>query len=338
MSADRASPSWSLCTPWPARGAIAAIQLRGEPSSIDELTSSLGAGTVSPGQIGVRMLAEIDRCVLARFDDHSLFIFPHAGRRILELIGDALESRGAMHETQHNPRDAYPEAADELEARMLAALACAASPLAIDLLLGQPRRWRDAAALGEVDPPTARKLSRLIRPPLVAAIGLPNVGKSSLLNALAGRQLSIVADHPGTTRDHVGATLDLGGLVVRWMDCPGFHPAESDSLQLKSQRAALQMAAAADLLVVCGDAASGFLPPHTLPAGPHRVWVALRTDLGMPLGWPPEQSCAAVSVRTGTGSEAVVKLIRDTLLPPESLKDPRAWRFWDLEPADSESM
>ena len=337
MSAVSRRLTWSLSTPWPARGAIATIQIRGDRPLLDTLLLDLGAGEVAIGRVAVREVAGIDKCVLARFDEHSLFMFPHAGKRILELIGAALESRGAMREARLSPRHTYPEANDDLEARMLAALAEAASPLAIDLLLDQPRRWRDAADLGEVDPPTARARSRLLHPPLIAAVGLPNVGKSSLLNALAGRTLSVVADEPGTTRDHVGATLDLGGLTVRWIDCPGFRAGESDLLQVESQRLALAAASRAHLLLICGDAASGFPDPSVLPSGPQRIWVALRADLGLPQGdWSGQGP--EVSVRRGTGLPRLVTQVREALVPEQCLKDPRPWRFWDLPNGDSESM
>lgn len=317
--------TWSLATAWPARGAIAVVQVRGD--GVDQLLRGLGAGDVEPGRVALREVAGVDRCVLARFDDRTLLMFPHAGKRIVERITDTLAAHGAARA----PQDAwslYPEAHDEVEARMLAALADAASPLAIDLLLDQPRRWRAARQIGEVDESTARVLSRLIRPPLVAAVGLPNVGKSSLLNALAGRDVSVVADAPGTTRDHVGATLDLGGLAVRWMDCPGLGGTDRDPLQAESQELAMAAAAAADLLVVCGDAPSGFPDDTLLPAEPGRVIVALRTDLGLPAGWPG--TGVEVSVRQGKGLGMLVGVLREHLVPEKCLRDTRAWRFWDV--------
>lgn len=331
MSAAGARLTWTVSTAWPARGAIAVIQVCGDARGIDELLEGLGAGAVTAGRVAVRDVAGIDRCVLARFDDRTLYVFPHAGKRILERIGEALGARGVVRVDALTAREAYPEAEDEIEARMLAALAGAASALAIDVLVDQPRRWREVERIGEVDAGTARALGRLIRAPLVAAVGLANVGKSSVLNALAGRNVSVVADGPGTTRDHVGATLDLGGLTVRWVDCPGFGTGfgglAEDGLQAESQRLAMEMAGAADLLVVCGDGVSGFPDEEMLPEGVPRLRAALRSDLGLPAGWVG--AGVEVSVREGRGVGRMVEAVRERLVPEASLKDGRAWRFWD---------
>ena len=56
----------------------------------------------------------------------------------------------------------------------------------------------------------------------VVLAGLPNAGKSTLANALAGRDVSIASPIAGTTRDFVSARIDLAGLVVEWIDLPGF--------------------------------------------------------------------------------------------------------------------
>lgn len=319
---DAHGARWSLDTPWPARGAIAVLRISGRLEAVNAVARALSLHDLAPGAMSLRAIAGIDRALACRFDDGTLLLFPHAGRAIIEQLIGAIESAGARRATAPAPRATYPEAQSEIEARALAAIAGAASPLAIDVLLAQHDRWSRRDELGEVDDVTSRVIARLIHPPLVAAIGPPNVGKSSLLNALAGRSVSIVADQPGTTRDHVGAMIDLGGLVVRWIDCPGFDPRETDALSRQAQLAAQHVVAAADLVLSCGDAASGFLrdaPPGALAIG-------LRADLG-------STAAAALwlSATRGTGLEATVAAIRDRLVPPAALADPRPWRFWDVE-------
>jgi tRNA modification GTPase len=83
----------------------------------------------------------------------------------------------------------------------------------------------------------------------LALIGAPNVGKSSLLNRLAGESRAIVTDIPGTTRDLVRADLSLDGLAVEVVDTAGLREA-SDAVELEGVRRALAEAAQADFVVM----------------------------------------------------------------------------------------
>src|SRR5918992_6300314 len=68
------------------------------------------------------------------------------------------------------------------------------------------------------------------RLPVVAIVGRPNVGKSSLLNALAGRRISIVQDMPGVTRDRISTALRVGGRYVELVDTGGYGFVDPDQL------------------------------------------------------------------------------------------------------------
>jgi tRNA modification GTPase len=94
---------------------------------------------------------------------------------------------------------------------------------------------------------------RLLREGLVTAIvGRPNVGKSSLLNALVGRDRAIVSPQPGTTRDTIEAELDLDGLLLRVIDTAGIRTAQDD-IEQEGVRRARDVAARAELLMVVFD-------------------------------------------------------------------------------------
>src|SRR3954453_5374964 len=68
------------------------------------------------------------------------------------------------------------------------------------------------------------------RLPVIAIVGRPNVGKSSLLNALVGKRISIVQDMPGVTRDRVTANLRIDDRYVELMDTGGYGYIDPDAL------------------------------------------------------------------------------------------------------------
>lgn len=83
----------------------------------------------------------------------------------------------------------------------------------------------------------------------VAIIGAPNSGKSTLMNALVGRDLAITSDTPGTTRDVIEARVDLKGLPVTFLDTAGLREAEDPVEKIGIERA-LDRALSADIRVL----------------------------------------------------------------------------------------
>ena len=325
---------YALSSPAPGgggrAGAIGIITLSGDVSG---LLNALRIAPVGDKRAVLRHVPDIDSMVVARIGERSALLFPHGGAAVLARVVRALESAGAKR-VPLAAQDMFPEARTDFEARMVHALARAESPLAVDVLLDQPRRWGVAGL--NVDRPTNnhdRILNRLIDPALVVALGAPNIGKSSLLNALAGRSVAVVADVPGTTRDHVGVMLDLGGLVVRYVDTPGIwshganapaplaEPSSHAALDEEAQRIALRVASEADLILLCADAGTDFLAP----VGSGDVMLlGLRADLG-----PSRQACdVPVSVREGKNLEHLAGAIRERLVPGAAMADNRPWKFW----------
>jgi tRNA modification GTPase len=91
---------------------------------------------------------------------------------------------------------------------------------------------------------------RLVREGLlVAIVGKPNVGKSSLFNALVGTSRAIVTDRPGTTRDLVTEVIDLDGLRVTLVDTAGLRDT-SDSIEAEGVERARQAQTVSDLILV----------------------------------------------------------------------------------------
>lgn len=130
----------------------------------------------------------------------------------------------------------------------------------------------------------------------VVIVGAPNAGKSSLLNALAQRDVAIVTDEPGTTRDVLEVALDLGGDKVVLVDTAGLREAASkvEAIGIERAQAAAQ---GADLVIELVDLSA----PVELetPASREVVRVGSKSDL-LESGTPTSVELA-VSARTGEG-------------------------------------
>jgi tRNA modification GTPase len=140
----------------------------------------------------------------------------------------------------------------------------------------------------------------------LTVIGPPNAGKSSLVNALAGRDVAIVSEIAGTTRDVVEARMDLGGYAVILADTAGLRAA-SEGIEAEGVRRALARAEAADLvlLLLDGSAAdsSVVMPENMVNKPTLTVWN--KADLR----WPVRREGLTLSLKTGEGLDAVIAAI-----------------------------
>ncbi len=138
----------------------------------------------------------------------------------------------------------------------------------------------------------------------VAIVGPPNVGKSTLLNRLAGREAAITSEIAGTTRDVIEVRVDLEGLAVTILDTAGLRPTKDEVEGLGIERA-VQRAKAADLRVflVGGSQVSDF----RIQPKPNDIVVRGKADK---YNYNKELT---VSGLTGFGVEELVKVIGDKL-------------------------
>lgn len=130
----------------------------------------------------------------------------------------------------------------------------------------------------------------------IALTGAPNVGKSSLLNALAKRDVAIVSDIAGTTRDVIEVPLDLGGYAAVLIDTAGLRDSD-DVIEQEGVRRARAQSASADLrvhLIGPGE------PAPDLATHAQAILVLNKADLLADAGQAPAVALS-ISVRTGAG-------------------------------------
>ncbi|RMF38976.1 MAG: tRNA uridine-5-carboxymethylaminomethyl(34) synthesis GTPase MnmE [Alphaproteobacteria bacterium] len=207
--------------------------------------------------------------------------------------------------------------------RLEAAIDFVDEDLPADLVIGVAgdiAALRDDIAAGLEDGRCAERLRGGL---WVAIVGAPNVGKSSLINALAQRDVAIVSDVPGTTRDAIEVHLDLGGYPVTVVDTAGLRAllgADESSahgaLEREGMRRARARAAAADLILALFDLRDApTFDPATLALVDGRTLVVLnKADLTTRPGpaTVAGRPAVAISARTGAGLDELIARIQQT--------------------------
>ena len=146
----------------------------------------------------------------------------------------------------------------------------------------------------------------------VAIIGDPNVGKSSLFNALVGAERAIVTDVPGTTRDLVTEVVDIEGIRVTLVDTAGLRDT-ADRIEAQGVERARQSAAVADVVLQVDDQSTGRQQPRShRQSSPHRKVVHVANKADLPAAWTDPEAIA-VSAATGAGLEVLRRAIAAAL-------------------------
>jgi tRNA modification GTPase len=263
---------------------------------LDELAAVPGCRPAEPGEFTRRAV------------ENGKFDFTQA-EAILDLI-DA-ETPAQRRQAMRQRQGALSEVYEHWRAALVRALAWAEADIdfsdeelpvdALDRSKTQVLRIFDEIRRHLAD---ARR-GEIVRDGLfLTVVGPPNAGKSSLINALAQRDVAIVAETAGTTRDILEVRLNIGGYVVIVADTAGLRDAV-DAVESEGVRRALDRAERSDLLLVLVDGSEPGMPPISgmmLENADLLVWN--KSDLG-----ETEREGLKLSLKTGEGLDALLAAI-----------------------------
>jgi tRNA modification GTPase len=343
METPENSPILTILTP-PGRGAVASLRIEGRGSL--ELLAGLCTARRPLAEIPLRQVAVGrlggEEVVISRISDDAIELHCHGGSAAVARLEELLVGRGCRevswqewairHESDPFAAAARLALADARTARTAAilldqyhgALRKAFAQIESSLQAGDAvavRRQTDAllayAATG----------LHLVQPWQVVVAGRPNVGKSSLINAIAGYQRAIVHSLPGTTRDIVSVQTALDGWPVEISDTAGLR-AGGDPIEQAGIELAVNKIAAADLVVLVFDASlpwteedqalvvpalAGSETKCRLKAGLQALLVDNKSDLTPASGSRPP--ALRVSAATSAGVDELCQEIARRLVP-----------------------
>ncbi|HEV8694339.1 MAG TPA: tRNA uridine-5-carboxymethylaminomethyl(34) synthesis GTPase MnmE [Lysobacter sp.] len=287
---------------------VVELQAHGSPAVLAELLKrcvALGARRARPGEFSERAFLN-DKLDLAQAE------------AVADLIAaaDVRAARAARRALDGE----FSRRVDALGADLLAirvhveaAIDFADEPL--DTLGGAQLRLRfEAVSLALDELLRAAERGRRLRDGLHAVIvGPPNVGKSSLLNALAGSDRAIVTDIAGTTRDLLHEVVRIDGVELTLVDTAGLREG-GDAIEREGMRRARGELERADLAIIVLDARdpdSGRTAVADAIAGvPQRLWLHNKADLLPLIATTSDADHLYVSARTGGGLDALHTRLR----------------------------
>jgi tRNA modification GTPase len=260
----------------PGRGAVAVVVVAGPESvrAVDKCfvaRSGRTVGNISLGRIALGQWGgpEGEDLVLIRRHDEQIEVHCHGGTAAVEAVLGRLVNEGCQRLTWQEwiercspdrivaaAQTALADAVTERTAGILldqlnGALSAAIRDIVADVAAGE---WSSGAE--KIDELLTRQELglHLVHPWRVVVVGPPNVGKSSLMNALAGYERAIVSTMPGTTRDVVSVATAMDGWPVQLSDTAGFRETQ-DELESAGIKLATAALSGAELAIFVHDAA-----------------------------------------------------------------------------------
>jgi tRNA modification GTPase len=259
----------------------------------------------------------------------------HGGQQVLLWLQEMLQSRGAVpcSWSEFDRRLGVPAWQIEAKEALARAPTVRTAAILLDQYHGafqnavaqitddlQRNRLEEARRLLEMLSKRVSLGRHLVEPWRIVIGGAVNVGKSSLVNALAGHTRSVVSPSPGTTRDLVTTRLALDGWPVEVVDTAGWRTGTNslEAAGIARAQAALEQA---DLVVWLLDGSAA----PVLPTVPFPLAVQVINKIDMPAGWDFSSAGEAwrVSAKTGEGVTALCEHLANLLVPdPPGAKEP----------------
>ncbi|MEZ6066237.1 MAG: GTP-binding protein [Planctomycetaceae bacterium] len=278
---------------------------------------------------------DTEEVVVCRVTETDLELYCHGGRAAVDRIIGEVVARGAVVAT----RGVLPaRTTSRLDVELNAALVAATTRRTANIIHNQSCGvLRDALSslrssilhdlsLGQTSASTASLMAELVRWQelgrrltsgwSIVLFGRPNAGKSSLTNALAGYERSIVAEQPGTTRDVVSAETAFDGWPVLLSDTAG-RRAAGDTIEATGIRHAESMLLGADVRVLVIDGSEA-PQPEDLPLlrdNPEALVVFNKADLPDRWGLARPQSSLSVSATTAKGVPELIAALVSRIAP-----------------------
>ena len=323
-------------------GAIAVLALHGQrawsavrvlfrPASNKPLPEELPeAGTIWFGHFGGDGLAdEVVVTVKQTTPQPWLEVHCHGGRQVVDWLIELLPRYGIQPvDCAKFIRLVEPGVRADAQEGLARAETIRTAAILLDLVNGaMDRAWDDirtfvetgetGAAVGRIDRllAHAQLASHLTFPWNVVVAGAPNVGKSSLVNALAGFRRSVVAPVPGTTRDVVSVRLAIDGWPVALSDTAGLRD-EATGLESAGVTLARSALTEADLILwVLDSTADPVWPDAETAATRDPLFVVNKTD--QTAAWDASSLTGAVfvSAQSGAGIPGLCAAISNRLVP-----------------------